>query len=62
MSTRQYILPVILSFVAGGLSGAGASRIVTEHRLSVLETTMVHVAKDVQWIRDFLVREHMENK
>lgn len=58
MTARQYILPVVLSFVVGGLSGAGASHVVTEHRLSVLETTVVHMAEDVKWIKYYLIREN----
>ena len=53
--SRQYLLPVLLSFLSGGLAGAGASRIITEPRLTALEVTVEHIADDVTWIRD-----HME--
>ena len=65
MTPRQYILPVVLSFVVGGLSGAGASHVVTEHRLTVGETNDVHILRmieelqqDVKWIKSYLIREN----
>lgn len=57
MTARQYIIPVVLSFLAGGLSGAGASRIVTEHRLTTLEVKVDFLVQGMTRILD-----HMENE
>ena len=55
--SRQLILPVVLSFIAGGLSGAGASRIVTEHRLTTLEVKVDFLVEGMTRILD-----HLENE
>ena len=55
--SRQLILPVVLSFIAGGLSGAGASRIVTEHRLTTLEVKVDFLVEGMTRILDHLERE-----
>ncbi len=52
MNARQAILPVILSFVTGGISGVGASRLVTEHRLTALETDVKHILEDGKDLKD----------
>ena len=52
MNARQVILPMVLSFVTGGISGVGASRLVTEHRLTALETDVKHILEDGKDLKD----------
>lgn len=49
---------MIVSLIAGGLAGAGASQLVTEHRLSVLETDVKHILVDVQFVKALLLEKN----
>ena len=57
MTLRQVVLPVVLSFVAGGLSGAGASRIITEHRLTALEVKVDFLVEGMTRLIDHMEKE-----